>query len=105
MPIKRFLHELERSGKFQEYMDLLTSHFNPQAALGIMCRSLISVGWDGQIFDCDFNQILEIPLSWKRKTMWDIDSLEEIESGPIALADHCYGCTAGAGSSCNGTVA
>ncbi len=104
MPIKRFLHELERSGKLQEYMDLLVSSFNVQAALGVMCRSLVSVGWDGQIYDCDFNQMLEIPIAGKKRTIWDINSLKDLEKEKIALADHCYGCTAGAGSSCGGAL-
>lgn len=104
MPIKRFLRDLERSGKLQEYMDLLLSSFNAQAALGVMCRSLVSVGWDGQLYDCDFNQMLEIPLNWKKRTIWDIQRLSELASEPIALADHCYGCTAGAGSSCGGAL-
>ena len=72
MPIKRFLRELERTGKLQKYMELLLANFNPKAALGVMCRSLISVGWDGKIFDCDFNQMLEISLSGSAKTIWDI---------------------------------
>ncbi len=105
MPIKRFLHQLEREGKFQEYMELLVTSFNPQAALGVMCRNLISIGWDGQIYDCDFNQMLEIPIGGKERTIWVIDSFDEFSSGPITFADHCYGCTAGAGSSCTGTLA
>ena len=104
MPIKRFLHQLEREGKFQEYMDLLIDNFNPQAALGVMCRNLISVGWDGQIYDCDFNQMLEIPVGGRKRTIWEIESFEEFSSAKIAFAGHCYGCTAGAGSSCQGTL-
>ncbi|HAZ14688.1 MAG: radical SAM protein [Bdellovibrionales bacterium GWA2_49_15] len=105
MPIKRFLRELERAGKLQKYMELLLANFNPKAALGVMCRSLISVSWDGKIFDCDFNQMLDLPLVGVTKTIWDIKSFAEIEMKPIALGNHCYGCTAGAGSSCSGTVA
>lgn len=113
MPIKRFLRELDRAGKTQEYMELLVSSFNAQAALGVMCRNLVSVGWDGVLYDCDFNQMLEIPLagankiarsSSKKRTLWDIRGLNEIAYEPIAVANHCYGCTAGAGSSCGGAL-
>ena len=104
MPIKRFLRDLERAGKLQEYMDLLVSSFNTHAALGVMCRSLVSVGWDGQLYDCDFNQMLEIPLAWKKRTIWDIERLDELTRESIALGNHCYGCTAGAGSSCGGAL-
>lgn len=104
MPIKRFLHQLEREGKFQEYMELLVANFNPQAALGVMCRNLISIGWDGQIYDCDFNQMLEIPLGGRKRTIWEIESFNDLSSEEIAFADHCYGCTAGAGSSCSGVL-
>lgn len=104
MPIKRFLDFLNRTGQFEEYMTLLANNFNPQAAFGVMCRNLVSVGWDGKIYDCDFNQMLEIPLGGKRQTIWEIQSFDELASAKIAFADHCYGCTAGAGSSCGGTL-
>ncbi|MBI2605077.1 MAG: arsenosugar biosynthesis radical SAM protein ArsS [Deltaproteobacteria bacterium] len=104
MPIKRFLRDLERSGKLQEYMELLVSSFNVQAALGVMCLNLLSVSWDGQLYDCDFNQMLEIPIFWKKRTIWEVESLEELTRAPIAVADHCYGCTAGDGSSCSGAL-
>lgn len=103
MPIKRFLDFLRRTGKLEEYMTLLVNQFNPRAALGVMCRNLISVSWDGQIHDCDFNQMLEIPAGGRRRMIWDISSFDEI-SGEIAFADHCYGCTAGVGSSCGGVL-
>lgn len=105
MPIKRFLHELERDGELDAYMQTLIDHFNPRAALGVMCRNLVSVGWDGGLYDCDFNQMLGIELGRTRTTLWDIARLDEIESRPIAFAQHCYGCTAGAGSSCGGSLA
>lgn len=104
MPIKRFLRQLEREGKFEEYMNLLVKSFNPQAALGVMCRSLVSVSWDGLIYDCDFNQMLQIPLGGKNRTIWEIESLEELQPEKIQFANHCYGCTAGAGSSCGGAL-
>ncbi|MDI1254004.1 arsenosugar biosynthesis radical SAM (seleno)protein ArsS [Thermomonas sp.] len=105
MPIKRFLHELERDGELDAYMQLLIDNFNPRAALGVMCRNLVSVGWDGGLYDCDFNQMLGIELGHARTTLWDIARLDEIETRPIAFAQHCYGCTAGAGSSCGGSLA
>ncbi|MDZ4861925.1 MAG: arsenosugar biosynthesis radical SAM protein ArsS [Gemmatimonadota bacterium] len=105
MPIKRFLHDLEREGKLEAYMQLLIDNFNPQATQGVMCRSLVSVGWDGVLYDCDFNQMLELDIGRQRRTIWDVDTLAEIQNLPIATAEHCYGCTAGAGSSCGGAVA
>ena len=104
MPIKRFLHLLEREGNHERYMQTLLAAFNPQAALGVMCRNLLSVSWDGQLFDCDFNQALELPLGRRQRSVWDIETLEEIAREPIAFANHCYGCTAGAGSSCGGSL-
>ena len=104
MPIKRFLHDLEREDKLDAYTQLLLDNFNPQAALGVMCRSPVSVGWDGTLYDCDFNQMLELDLGRERRTIWDVGSLAEIGDLPIATGDHCYGCTAGAGSSCGGAV-
>lgn len=104
MPIKRFLHLLEREGRYDSYMQTLLDAFNPQAALGVMCRNLLSVDWRGQLYDCDFNQALELPLADRSRSLWDIQSLTGIEREPIAFADHCYGCTAGAGSSCGGAL-
>ncbi len=104
MPIRRFLHDLERAGKLETYMQLLVDHFNPRAVEGVMCRSLVSVGYDGALYDCDFNQMLDLGLAGERRTIWDIERLDQIRAGPIATGDHCYGCTAGAGSSCGGAV-
>lgn len=104
MPIKRFYHLLEQQGKLQTYMELLVTNFNPQAALGVMCRNLISISWDGWIYDCDFNQMLEIPLGARKRSIWDIASFEELTKEGINFANHCYGCTAGAGSSCSGAL-
>jgi len=104
MPISRFLHQLEREGRYQDYLDLLVEAFNPEAARRVMCRHLISVGWDGQLYDCDFNQMLELPLGGRFRTLWDIDTLETTGSPPIAFGTHCYGCTAGVGSSCGGSL-
>ena len=104
MPIKRFLHLLEREGSYERYMQTLLDAFNPQAALGVMCRNLLSVSWDGRLYDCDFNQALELPLAGRQRTVWDIATLAEVEREHIAFANHCYGCTAGAGSSCGGSL-
>ncbi|HLA05433.1 MAG TPA: arsenosugar biosynthesis radical SAM (seleno)protein ArsS [Syntrophales bacterium] len=108
MPIRKFLHHIERSGELREYMELLVGNFNVQAAPGVMCLGLVSVGWDGRLYDCDFNQMLEIPFGspgiTRYQTIWDITSLDDIMKEKISLADHCYGCTAGAGSSCGGAI-
>ena len=104
MPIKRFLHLLEREGRYDSYMQTLLDAFNPRAALGVMCRNLLSIDWRGKLYDCDFNQALELPQGGKRRSIWDIQSLSDIEHDPIAFADHCFGCTAGAGSSCGGSL-
>lgn len=104
MPIKRFLKTLEKLGKYEQYMELLVNHFNPTAAEGVMCRDLISINWKGDIYDCDFNQILELPIPGLKKTIWDIQSFEELETNPIVFENHCYGCTAGSGSSCTGAI-
>lgn len=103
MPIKRYFDYLKRLHKLDEYQRLLQTNFNVNAAQHVMCNSLISIGWDGNIYDCDFNQMLDIPLNYKPLTIWDIDIFDEC-IGPIAVADHCFGCTAGAGSSCGGVI-
>ncbi|MET0151598.1 MAG: arsenosugar biosynthesis radical SAM (seleno)protein ArsS [Candidatus Binatia bacterium] len=103
MPIKRFAADLARSGREREYMGLLVNHFNPATIDGLMCRSLVSVGWDGRLYDCDFNQMLDIELPGPLpRTIDDLASLEGLEGAAIATASHCFGCTAGAGSSCGG---
>ena len=107
IPIKRYAKYLLKKGKLSDYMKLLADNFNPVAAEQVMCRSLISIGWDGSIYDCDFNQMLGMPASGSsddRPTVDSIDSLETFVHQRIAVADHCYGCTAGAGSSCGGAV-
>jgi len=94
-------------GQLEEYMDLLVQGFNPGAAEGLMCRDTVSVGWDGRLYDCDFNQQLALGLGGPNppQTVFDISSLEELEGRPIAVASHCFGCTAGSGSSCQGATA
>lgn len=104
MPIKRFSDYLKRNDQWDSYMALLVNNFNPAAVAGVMCRNLISIGWDGAVYDCDFNQMLEIPAAFNPTTIFDIPSFESLTQQPIALADHCYGCTAGAGSSCGGAL-
>ncbi len=103
MPIQRFLFDLKRSGKLLDYMQLLVANYNTQAKDSVMCRSVLSVSWDGYLYDCDFNQMLGIPVPSKHN-LWDLDSFKDFSSGPIALGDHCYGCTAGTGSSCGGSL-
>ena len=107
MPIKRFLHDLERSGKREEYQALLLQAFNPGTVDGLMCRHLVSVDWTGRLYDCDFNQMLEMPLldSVGARTLWDVETIQELAHRPIAVAEHCFGCTAGSGSSCGGALA
>ncbi len=104
MPIKRFASLLEIKNELSTYMKTLSDNFNKEAACNIMCKDLISIGFDGQIYDCDFNQMLEIPVNNKKRTIFDIDDFSET-IGNIAFGDHCYGCTAGAGSSCTGVLA
>lgn len=105
VPISRFLHQLKREGRYEEYLELLISNFNPHAARQVMCRDLISVSWTGELFDCDFNQMLEIPLGGRKRTIWDIESFSEVAAGQeIAFGEHCFACTAGCGSSCSGSL-
>jgi len=106
MPISRFADQLRRAGAESEYMGLLANHFNPATLDGLMCRDLVSVGYDGALYDCDFNQMLAIPLSPNRKpaTIFSVDDLSELDASAIATGAHCFGCTAGAGSSCSGAL-
>jgi radical SAM/Cys-rich protein len=104
MPIARFARELERSGQTEAYMALLVNHFNPATLPHVMCRSLVSVDHAGRLFDCDFNQALDLPAGGARRSVWDVASLDELLEQPIATAAHCFGCTAGAGSSCGGAL-
>lgn len=105
IPIKRYAQFLKKRGVLVDYMQMLEAAFNPRAARGVMCKAMLSIGWDGQLFDCDFNQMLGMPAAGKSpQTVWDIKSFDEYIHQRIAVADHCYGCTAGAGSSCGGSV-
>jgi radical SAM/Cys-rich protein len=105
MPIRRFAEFLDRTDQHAAYLSLLVNHFNPATVADLMCRSLLSVGYDGRLYDCDFNQMLAIPTSQGRGTIWDLNSLQEMEGMPVATGSHCLGCTAGAGSSCSGALA
>ncbi|MBP9142861.1 MAG: arsenosugar biosynthesis radical SAM protein ArsS [Thermoanaerobaculia bacterium] len=109
MPIRRFAEQLERLGKTASYQKLLVASFNPATVNGLMCRTQVSVDWNGDLYDCDFNLMLELPLPAEegavRRTIWDIARLEDLSGSAIATAGHCFGCTAGAGSSCSGALA
>lgn len=104
MPISRYLEFLLESGQLETYMTMLVESFNPQAAHGVMCRNTISVGWDGRLFDCDFNQMLDIEVSEDvPRYIQDFD-IESLRRRTIQTGLHCFGCTAGTGSSCTGSI-
>ncbi len=103
LPINRFLEYLVTSGNYEEYMEKLSNAFNPAAAEGVMCRNTISVGWDGYLFDCDFNQMLDLKISDAPGHIKDFNILK-LSERDITINQHCYGCTAGAGSSCGGVT-
>jgi len=106
LPIRRFAEMLARSGETGRYMGLLVAHFNAATVPELMCRSLVSVAHDGALHDCDFHQMEEIPLRTGgiAQTLWSIASIDELARTRVATAPHCYGCTAGAGSSCGGAL-
>jgi radical SAM/Cys-rich protein len=105
MPISRYLEFLLRSGNYDRYMERLANAFNPVAAAAVMCRSMVSVGWDGHLYDCDFNQMLDLPITVSGQTQnihnFDVAALK---SRSILTDSHCFGCTAGNGSSCGGVT-
>ena len=104
MPIGRFAASLKHSGKFDAYMQRLIEAFNPASVTGLMCQNTLSVGWRGEVYDCDFNQ--QLGLQWKNGMslfLWDLDPAR-LEGRPIVTANHCFGCTAGSGSSCSGAL-
>jgi radical SAM/Cys-rich protein len=104
MPISRYLDWLIESGNLEGYVQSLLESFNPAAARGVMCRNTLSVGWDGRLHDCDFNQMLDIPVaSDSPRHIRDFD-LAGLESRAIQTNRHCFGCTAGTGSSCTGAL-
>lgn len=103
MPISRYLEYLIDSGNYASYMQKLVDSFNPMAADGVMCKNTISVSWDGLMYDCDFNQMLELPLTTPHRHVRDLD-VNELDGRRIVVNQHCFGCTAGAGSSCGGQL-
>jgi radical SAM/Cys-rich protein len=105
MPIERFARDLERQGRLAEYVSLLVNHFNPATLPGLMCRSLVSIGYDGRVYDCDFNQMLALAAPGPERTIFDLDDFDAFDGREIATGRHCFGCTAGAGSSCSGSIA
>lgn len=106
MPINRFKQQLKKLGAYDEYMTRLVNAYNPAAAEGVMCRSLVSVGYDGRIYDCDFNQMLDLEITGNGEpmTVFNFD-YEGLIKRRIIFASHCFGCTAGSGSSCGGATA
>lgn len=106
MPIKRFGSTLVSKGLFEEYMQLLKNSYSKENLPGVMCRNTLSVDWQGFIYDCDFNQMLALPAGLSAvKTHLNDVSTHDLSGEPIAIMDHCYGCTAGHGSSCGGAIA
>lgn len=104
MPISRFLDDLLESGKYEAYMQKLIDAYNPQAVAGVMCRTTLSVGWDGRLYDCDFNQMLGLGLvHGGPRHIRDFDPVSTA-ARPIVTGQHCYGCTAGSGSGCQGAI-
>lgn len=104
MPISRFLDYLLESNNYERYMQELVDAFNPTAAAGVMCRTTLSVGWDGYLYDCDFNQMLDLKVKpTARQHLRDL-SIDELDHREIVVNQHCYGCTAGSGSSCGGAT-
>jgi radical SAM/Cys-rich protein len=106
MPIKRFGSTLVSKGEFEPYMQLLKGAYQQDNLQQVMCRSLISIDWQGYAYDCDFNQMLGLPLRLGNKVRTHVTDLMgvDLEGDPVVVADHCYGCTAGQGSSCGGAL-
>ena len=104
LPISRFLEYLIASENYEDYMYNLVEAYNPAAVSNVMCTNTLSVSWDGYLYDCDFNQMLELPVNSKVKHIRDYQE-NLLEGRDIMISQHCYGCTAGAGSSCQGSVA
>ena len=104
MPISRFGDFLKRRGIYDSYVQTLRDNFNPHTIDNLMCRSLISVGWQGEIYDCDFNQMLDMHAFGREVKLWELTP-DDLIGRDVRVADHCFGCTAGAGSSCGGELA
>ncbi len=106
MPIARFAAWLRREGRYESYLELLRESFNRATVDGLMCRDTVSVSWEGELYDCDFNQMLGLPMggeSWRGRKLWEV-TLSEMEFMDVCTGDHCFGCTAGSGSSCGGAL-
>jgi radical SAM/Cys-rich protein len=103
MPISRYLDYLLQTGNYEKYIEKLVSAFNPETLNNLMCRNTLSVSWDGYIYDCDFNQMLDLQVDCHSKHIKDFNATQ-LQERSIVLNQHCYGCTAGAGSSCGGSV-
>jgi len=104
LPISRFLDYLLESGNYTQYMTDLIDAYNPTTLDGLMCRNTISVSWDGHVYDCDFNQMLDLKVASPSNHLDNFD-MDQFVNRKVVLNQHCYGCTAGAGSSCGGEVA
>jgi radical SAM/Cys-rich protein len=103
LPISRFLDFLIASDNYEDYMYALVEAYNPKAVENVMCRNTISVSWDGYLYDCDFNQMLDLKVAAKSQHISSFNT-DELTQRNIIISQHCYGCTAGAGSSCQGAV-
>lgn len=104
LPISRFLEYLIASENYEDYMEALVEAYNPMAVPGVMCRNTLSVSYDGYLYDCDFNQMLDMKVAGSKTHISEFD-MDSLQKRSIKVSQHCYGCTAGAGSSCQGTVA
>ena len=104
LPISRFLDYLIASENYEDYMYSLVEAYNPAAVKNVMCRNTISISWDGFLYDCDFNQMLELKVASKIQHVSEYNE-DVLNDRKIIISQHCYGCTAGAGSSCQGAVA
>ena len=106
MPITRYATHLKLRGEYEKYMELLENSFNASTLEQVMCRNLISVGWEGTIYDCDFNQMLDLPIRDADGKPLNISTLsfDQVQHLPVTVGDHCYACTAGSGSSCGGAL-
>jgi hypothetical protein len=106
VPVTRFEKFLEKTGQLDDYRRLLLDSFNPTTVGGLMCRDTINVGWEGDLFDCDFNQMLDLPLGKgrSRRFLWEVTP-DELTGEAVPTGRHCFGCAAGSGSSCGGALA
>ena len=105
MPVGRYLDYLRDTDNYTDYMAVLTGAFNPAALLRVMCRTILSVAWDGRLYDCDFNQMLGLTTDHGAPNHISVFDMEKLAARRIVTGDHCFGCTAGGGSSCQGSVA